>query len=138
MDQPKLFFPDHILIHVGDVMFDFMEPYKPGGRYDEYDRLFMKRVMQALSPAFIDTGYYEPTLNRMMGNFGDPSLIYSDETYDPGTAIKNAYRLAGNVYQTLQMHGAYVRGVFPYMFYDLTPGLAAVFRFLPQLGLQHH
>lgn len=135
--KTELVYSEYIFIHVGDVISDFMDQFKTICRYDSFDHIFMKRVLQNISPAFIHRTSYENNLNYVMGNFSDTALIYSDDTYDPSRTIKAAYKLANHIFSTLQINGAYVDDMFPYMFHDLTPALAAVFKFYPFYSKQH-
>lgn len=127
-------FPTSIFIHVGDALFDFMEPYKPDGKYDTYDYLFMKRVLAALMPALQSSTHYNFNINQAVGLFNHPSLIYSDDTYNPARAMDKGYKLAHSVYSALVLNRAYEKNIFPYVFHDLSPDLTAVFRFSPAIA----
>lgn len=130
-DQPSLVFPNNLIIDVSDIMYDFMEPYKPGGRYDSFDYTYMKRVLSALSTAFMTSNYFEHRLNRVMYYFTDCTLIYSDETYDPSRLMDLARKVAERIFTILLSYGAYVNGVFPYRFADLMPDMAMVLVYQP-------
>lgn len=130
----QIVFPTEVILDLRESLIDFMEPYKVFGQYEKFDYIYMRRVIQAISPALIHEATFELRLNQTMGNFLDTSLIYSDETYNPSLTSKNVEKLTRMLFCTLQMHGAYLNGFFPYMFYDLTNELAGVFRFVPELG----
>ena len=132
--MPEIQFPNTLIVGVGDEMFDFMEPFKPGGVYNEYDRLFMKRTLHAVSTAFQVHGRFTHAMTFSMGVFADNTIQYSDDTYNPNKLIDNVNKLATRIFQWLNNNKAYVGGVFPYVFHDLTPSLAIIFRYDARLG----
>lgn len=137
MEQSQLVYPHTIIVDLSDELFDFMDHYKPGGRYDNYDYSFMSKAMQALSPAFCHQQYHDQLLSNAMVYFADCSVHYSDETYAPNKTIDDAYKLAGKVFDKLRLHGAYINGVFPYSVDVVAGDLAVIFRFNPQV-MQHN
>ncbi len=126
-------FPDFFILETSDVIDSFMEPYNPNRKYGDYDKLFIKRLLSNICQAWICQDEYKLRVDLIMGRFSDPDLIYSDETYNPRLAMKNAYNLSHAMFERINLQQAFINGIFPYMFYDLTPGMAAIFKHQPQL-----